>query len=103
MLAFGYLIFFGSIVAFTAYIWLLGVTSPSRVSTYAYVNPIVALLLGWALAGEPIGVRTWMAAAIILAGVALVNSRRPDPNPSASRAFSEPAREATCAAPSVPE
>jgi len=74
LLSFGYLIVFGSIVAFTAYIWLLGVSLPSRVSTYAYVNPVVALLLGWALAGEPVGVRTCAAAAIILAGVALVNS-----------------------------
>src|SRR5712692_8105737 len=74
LLAFGYLISFGSIVAFTAYIWLLKVSSAARVSTYAYVNPVVALLLGWALAGEPIGVRTWVAATIILGGVALVNS-----------------------------
>jgi drug/metabolite transporter (DMT)-like permease len=74
LLAFGYLIFFGSIVAFTAYTWLLGVSSAARVSTYAYVNPVVALLLGWALAGESVGVRTWVATAIILAGVALVNS-----------------------------
>ncbi len=63
LLSFGYLILFGSVVAFTAYIWLLGVASPSRVATYAYVNPVVALLLGWALAGEPIGARTWLASA----------------------------------------
>lgn len=77
LLSFGYLILFGSVVAFTAYIWLLGVASPARVATYAYVNPVVALLLGWALAGEPIGARTWVAAAVILAGVALVNSGTP--------------------------
>jgi drug/metabolite transporter (DMT)-like permease len=74
LLALCYLILVGSIVAFTAYIWLLGVSTPARVATYAYVNPVVALVLGWALAGEPIGARTWVAAAIILAGVALVNS-----------------------------
>jgi drug/metabolite transporter (DMT)-like permease len=101
LLAFGYLIFFGSIVAFTAYIWLLGVSVPSRVATYAYVNPVVALLLGWALAGEPMGLRTWVAAAIILAGVALVNSRRVDPQPSLVTASAEPASEAVCTAPSV--
>lgn len=77
LLAFWYLIIFGSIVAFTAYIWLLGVSSPSRVATYAYANPVVALLLGWAMAGEAIGMRTCVAAAIILAGVALVNSGAP--------------------------
>ncbi|MEO8089524.1 MAG: EamA family transporter [Gemmatimonadales bacterium] len=68
-----YLVVFGSLVAFTAYIWLLGVTSIARVGTYAYVNPIVAVLLGWAVLGEPVTWRTVVAAAIILLGVALVN------------------------------
>ena len=52
-----YLIVFGSIVAFSAYIWLLRVSTPTRVSTYAYVNPVVAVLLGWALADEALTVR----------------------------------------------
>ena len=52
-----YLIVFGSIVAFSAYIWLLRVSTPARVSTYAYVNPVVAVLLGWALAGEALTAR----------------------------------------------
>lgn len=73
-LAFGYLVTFGSIIAFTAYTWLHMVAPPSRVSTYAYVNPVVAVLLGWALASEPIGLLTVVAMAVILAGVALVNS-----------------------------
>ncbi len=68
-----YLVVFGSLVAFTAYIWLLGVTSIAKVGTYAYVNPIVAVLLGWAVLGEPVTWRTVAAAAIILLGVALVN------------------------------
>ncbi|MEA2725349.1 MAG: hypothetical protein QOH59_3120 [Gemmatimonadales bacterium] len=68
-----YLVVFGSLVAFTAYIWLLGVTSIAKVGTYAYVNPIVAVLLGWAVLGEPVTWRTVVAAAIILLGVALVN------------------------------
>jgi drug/metabolite transporter (DMT)-like permease len=72
-LAWLYLVVFGSLVAFTAYIWLLGVTSIAKVGTYAYVNPIVAVLLGWAVLGEPITLRTVVAAAVILLGVALVN------------------------------
>lgn len=78
-LSFIYLVVFGSIVAFTSFVWLLRVCPPSRVSTYAYVNPVVALLLGWALAGEKLTMRTWLAAAIILAGVALVNSGKSAP------------------------
>jgi drug/metabolite transporter (DMT)-like permease len=73
-LALAYLMVFGSIVAFTAYNWLHTVAPPSRVSTYAYVNPAVAVLLGWMLAGEPIGVVTVAAMIIILLGVALVNA-----------------------------
>ncbi|HMK23998.1 MAG TPA: EamA family transporter, partial [Terriglobales bacterium] len=65
---------FGSLVAFTAYSWLHMVAPPSRVATYAYVNPVVAVLLGEVLGREPIGAVTVLAMAIILAGVALVNS-----------------------------
>jgi drug/metabolite transporter (DMT)-like permease len=72
-LAWLFLVVFGSLVAFTAYIWLLGVTSIAKVGTYAYVNPIVAVILGWAVLGEPITVRTVLAAIVILVGVALVN------------------------------
>ncbi len=75
-LAAGYLVVFGSLVAFTAYIWLLRVTTPARVSTYAYVNPVVAMLLGWALAGEPLTPRTLVAAAIIIAAVGLITWSR---------------------------
>ena len=60
-LAWLYLVVFGSLVAFTAYIWLLGVTSIAKVGTYAYVNPIVAVLLGWAVLGEPVTWRTVVA------------------------------------------
>jgi drug/metabolite transporter (DMT)-like permease len=67
-----YLIVFGSIVAFSAYIWLLRVSTPARVSTYAYVNPVVAVLLGWALAGEALTARMLIAAAVIVSGVALI-------------------------------
>ena len=67
-----YLIVFGSIVAFSAYIWLLRVSTPARVSTYAYVNPVVAVILGWALAGEALTARMAVAAAVIVSGVALI-------------------------------
>ena len=71
-LALGYLIVFGAIIGYSAYVWLLRVSTPARVSTYAYVNPIVAVLLGWALAGETFTLRMAVAAAIIVAGVALI-------------------------------
>ncbi len=67
-----YLVVFGSIIAFSAYIWLLRVSTPTRVSTYAYVNPVIAVLLGWALAGEALTVRMAVAAAVIVSGVALI-------------------------------
>jgi drug/metabolite transporter (DMT)-like permease len=72
-LAWGYLVVFGSLVGFTAYIWLLGVTSIAKAGTYAYVNPIVAVLLGWAILHEPVTLRMVAAAGVILMGVALVN------------------------------
>ncbi len=68
-----FLVVFGSLVAFTAYIWLLGMTSIAKAGTYAYVNPIVAVLLGWAILHEPITLRTVLATLVILLGVALVN------------------------------
>jgi drug/metabolite transporter (DMT)-like permease len=72
-LAWGYLVIFGSLVGFTAYIWLLGVTSIAKAGTYAYVNPLLAVLLGWAILGETITLRTILATLVILVGVALVN------------------------------
>ena len=76
VLAVWYLIIFGSIIAFSAYSWLLRVASPTKISTYAYVNPIVAMFLGWAVAGEEMSVRVLVAAAVVLAGVALITRRR---------------------------
>lgn len=71
-----YLVTFGSLVGFTAYIWLLGNVSAARASTYAYVNPVVAVFLGWALASEPLTARTLVAAAIIVGAVALITVGR---------------------------
>jgi drug/metabolite transporter (DMT)-like permease len=67
-----YLVVFGSIVAFTAYIWLLRVSTIARVSTHAYVNPVVAVLLGYAIAGEPLTPRMIVAAVVIVSGVVLI-------------------------------
>lgn len=77
-LSLGYLIFFGSIIGFSAYIWLLKTADPTVVSTYAYVNPIVAVVLGWALAGEQVSLNDAMAAIVIVLSVVLItkyNSR----------------------------
>ncbi len=78
-LALGYLIVFGALVGFTAYVWLLRVASPALVSTYAYVNPVVAVFLGWAMAGEPLTGGTLAGAAVILTGVALITVFRNRP------------------------
>jgi drug/metabolite transporter (DMT)-like permease len=75
-LALAYLIVFGSLVAFTAYVWLLRNVSSARVSTYAYVNPAVAVFLGWALASEQITLRTLLATAVIIGAVALITAAR---------------------------
>ena len=67
-----YLIVAGSLLGFTAYIFLLGATTPARVSTYAYVNPVVAVFLGWAFAAEGVTMRTVIAALAIVGSVAVI-------------------------------
>ena len=76
LLGLAYLIVFGSLVAYSAFTWLLRVAPAGRVSTYAYVNPVVAVLLGWLLASEPFGPRELAASAVTIAGVALIISGR---------------------------
>ncbi|OWP64315.1 hypothetical protein CDA63_04565 [Hymenobacter amundsenii] len=71
-LAYVYLVTFGSIVGFTAYIWLLRVVEPALAGTYAFVNPVVAVLLGWAFLGEVPGPKMLGGAALIVVAVALV-------------------------------
>lgn len=71
-LALGYLIVFGSMVGFTAYVYILKKSTATRVATYAFVNPVVALFLGWLLVGESITLRTIIAATVILTAVLLV-------------------------------
>ncbi len=91
VLALAYLIVFGSLIGFSAYIWLLKVTTPARVTTYAYVNPVVAVLLGWAFAGEALTVRIGLAALAIVGAVALIiryggeTPQKPALAPSAER------------------
>ena len=75
-LGFLYLVVFGSLIGFTAYFYLLSHTTAAKAATYAYVNPVVAVLLGWAFAHEPLTVRTILAAAVILAGVAIITVAR---------------------------
>jgi drug/metabolite transporter (DMT)-like permease len=72
LVAFAYLVVIGSWIGFSAYIWLLTASTPAKVSSYAYVNPVVAVFLGWAVLGEPVTSRTLWAAAIILAGVVVL-------------------------------
>jgi drug/metabolite transporter (DMT)-like permease len=84
LLAVLYLIVFGSLIGYTAYVWLLRAAPTSLVSTYAYVNPVVAVFLGWAIVSEPIGVRTLVAGAMILLAVALIVRGRPVRAPSSA-------------------
>jgi drug/metabolite transporter (DMT)-like permease len=72
-----YLIVFGSLVGFAAYTWLLRVAPTTLVSTYAYVNPVVAIFMGNWLAGEPLDARILMATAIIVGSVALITLKQP--------------------------
>ena len=76
LLALAYLVIFGSLMGFTAYLWLLRNTTPARASTYAYVNPMVAVFLGWIVLGEPLTWQTLLAAAVIISAVVLINTGR---------------------------
>ena len=69
-----YLIVAGSIIGFTAYLWLLHHESPTKVGTYAYVNPVVAVLLGYFLGGEPLGVRTILGTLFVLISVVVITT-----------------------------
>jgi drug/metabolite transporter (DMT)-like permease len=74
LLALGYLITIGSWVGYTSYVWLLRNARTSLVSTYAYVNPVVAVFLGWLILDETITLRTFIAGAIVVVGVAIIIS-----------------------------
>ena len=76
LFAWSYLIVAGSLIGFTTFVWLMKHSTPARVSTYAYVNPIVAVFLSWAFAREPVGPRMFVAAAIIVTGVAIITATK---------------------------
>jgi drug/metabolite transporter (DMT)-like permease len=97
LLAFAYLVVFGSILAFSAFRYLVEAVPPSRLSTYAYVNPVVAVVLGWLLAGEVITAQIVTGAAVIVGAVAMVTAgvgarapREPAPAPVAELAEEPP-------------
>jgi drug/metabolite transporter (DMT)-like permease len=93
LVSFLYLVLFGSLVAFTAYAWLLQLTTPGKVATSSYVNPMVAMVLGWAFAGETVTLRSLAASLVIVASVALIitgrgftlSRTRREPAPSEAR------------------
>jgi drug/metabolite transporter (DMT)-like permease len=85
-LALGYLIVFGSGIGFSAYIYILQKSTAARVGTYAFVNPVVALFLGWLLAGEAVSLRTMLAAGVIVTAVILVITA---PHPAPARAVKD--------------
>ena len=71
-----YLIVAGSIIAFTAYVWLIHHESPTKVGTYAYVNPVVAVLIGYFLGGEALGLRTILGTTFVLVSVVVITMTR---------------------------
>lgn len=74
--ALAYLIGIGSLVGFSTFVWLMKHSTPARVATYAYVNPVVAVFLGWLILAEPIGPRTLVASAIIIAAVVIITTQK---------------------------
>jgi drug/metabolite transporter (DMT)-like permease len=89
-LALLYLIVFGSALGFSAYVYILKHSTATRVATYAFVNPVVALFLGWVLAGEPLSLRTLLASSIILTAVLLVITARHKDSMEAEQAVPAP-------------
>lgn len=71
-----YLSLAGGVVSYSAYVWLLKVSTPAKVSTYAYVNPVVAVFLGWALGGEALSPRVFLATAAVVSAVMLITLGR---------------------------
>jgi drug/metabolite transporter (DMT)-like permease len=74
LVSFIYLIVFGSLIAFSSYVWLLTKTTTARASTYAYVNPVVAVFLGYFLAGEQLTPRTLLASSVIVIAVVVITT-----------------------------
>lgn len=78
-LAFAFLVLVGSLVGFSTFVWLMKHSTPARVSTYAYVNPVVAVFLGWLILGETVESRTLFAALIIVAAVVIITTQKARP------------------------
>jgi drug/metabolite transporter (DMT)-like permease len=95
LMGLGYLVFFGSLVGFAAYTWLLRVAPTALVSTYAYVNPLVAILLGNLLAQEPLTPRVLIATAVILSAVAVITLNQPARSKPQPQLKQEPYRAVT--------
>jgi drug/metabolite transporter (DMT)-like permease len=74
--ALAYLVVIGSIIGFTAYVWLLHHQSPTKVGTYAYVNPVVAVVIGYFLGGEELGMRTVVGTALVIVSVVMITTAR---------------------------
>jgi drug/metabolite transporter (DMT)-like permease len=89
-LALLYLIVAGSIIGFTAYVWLIHHESPTKVATYAYVNPVVAVLVGYFLGGESLGLRTILGTLFVLTSVVVITSTKV--TPIATIPVSDPAK-----------
>ena len=94
--AWAYLVVFGSLIGFTTFVWLMKHSIPSKVSTFAYVNPIVAVFLGWLVLHEPVSPRIFAAATIIIAGVAIITLAKNRKAPAA------PQRQAIAVTPANP-
>ncbi len=86
-LSFFYLLFFGSIITFSAYIWLLQNVDASKVSSYSYINPVIAVFLGWLILSEPVTATTIVAVAIIIVAVILITTRQPMPAASENETY----------------
>jgi drug/metabolite transporter (DMT)-like permease len=96
VIAWSYLVIFGSLIGFSTFTWLMKHSTPARVSTYAYVNPVVAVFLGWLVLHEPVSPRIFVAAGVIIAGVATITIAKTKQSPAAPAiavAPAEPARE----------
>jgi drug/metabolite transporter (DMT)-like permease len=96
-LGLSYLIIFGSLIAFTAYSWLLKNVQPALVATYAYVNPVIAVILGWAIAGESLTGQMLVGAGVIVGSVVLITSENKGGDSAVKKEIHESAT-ANCAA-----
>jgi len=88
IVALSYLIVFGALIGYTCYGWIIKVSTPALASTYAYVNPVIAVVLGWLIGGEAVSIRTVVAAGIIVLAVVLITTdrRRPVAQPEGESA-----------------